>query len=167
MSYEFLSSIFWQKGDSHDTMNTEFHTPFEWFMLMYIYRTWMEETYYYIPNQGRRQGVCLGGGGGGGGGGQNGQNVSLLLREAKHFAPSLRHISFRLQKFFNKHFNNGVGVVSSWPWLTAELTSQKKNHTGGNCPPPPVAPPLYLTKVPISSWLLNQIGWGFRRNADN
>ena len=46
-------------------MNTEFHTPFEWFMLMYIYRTWMEETYYYIPNQGRRQGVCLGGGGGG------------------------------------------------------------------------------------------------------
>ena len=24
-----------------------------------------------------------------------------------------------------------------------------------------------LTKIHISSWLLNQIGWGFRRNADN
>ena len=26
-------------------MNTEFHTPFEWFMQMYIYKTWMEGTY--------------------------------------------------------------------------------------------------------------------------
>ena len=25
----------------------------------------------------------------------------------------------------------------------------------------------YLTKIPISSWLLNQIGWGFRRDTDN
>ena len=22
-------------------------------------------------------------------------------------------------------------------------------------------------KIPISSWLLNQIGWGFRQNVDN
>ena len=26
-------------------MNTEFHTPFEWFMQMYKYQTWMEGTY--------------------------------------------------------------------------------------------------------------------------
>ena len=31
-------------------MNTEFHTPFEWFMQMYIYKTSMEGTY-DIPNK--------------------------------------------------------------------------------------------------------------------
>ena len=31
-------------------MNTEFHTPFEWFMQMQIYKTWMEGTY-DIPNK--------------------------------------------------------------------------------------------------------------------
>ena len=31
-------------------MNTEFHTHFEWFMQMYIYKTWMEGTY-DIPNK--------------------------------------------------------------------------------------------------------------------
>ena len=65
------------------------------------------------------------------GGGGGGQNVSLLLRDAKNFAPALKkplggggglqHIFFRLQKLFN-----GVRVVSSWP-LTAELISKKKN----------------------------------------
>ena len=25
----------------------------------------------------------------------------------------------------------------------------------------------YLKKIPISLWLLNQIGWGFRQNAEN
>ena len=25
----------------------------------------------------------------------------------------------------------------------------------------------HLKKNPISSWLLNQIGWGFQQNADN
>ena len=32
-------------------MKTEFHTPFEWFMQMYIYiQSWMEGTY-DIPNK--------------------------------------------------------------------------------------------------------------------
>ena len=32
-------------------MNTEFHTPFEWFMQMYmLYKTWMEGTD-DIPNK--------------------------------------------------------------------------------------------------------------------
>ena len=47
---------------------------------------------------------------------------------------------FRLQNFFNKIFQNGVGVLSSWPWLTAELTRKNKieeNHRGEIAPPPP------------------------------
>ena len=57
-------------------------------------------------NQGRRQGVCL----------EGGQNVSLLLREPKNFAPALkksqrrggggggglRHIFFDFKNFSNK-----------------------------------------------------------------
>ena len=39
---------------------------------------------------------------------------------------TLAHFFFRLQKNFNKNFQNGVGVVSSWPWLTAELTCKEK-----------------------------------------
>ena len=36
---------------------------------------------------------------------------------------------FRLQKF-PQNYHNGVGVLSSWTWLTAELTSKKKkNHS--------------------------------------
>ena len=31
-----LPSNFWQKGDSHYTMNTEFRTPFKWCMEMYL-----------------------------------------------------------------------------------------------------------------------------------
>ena len=45
-----LPSKFWQQGVSHYTMNIEFHTPLEWFMQMYIYKTWMEGTY-DIPNK--------------------------------------------------------------------------------------------------------------------
>ena len=29
-------------------------------------------------------------------------------------------------KKFSKHFYNGVGVLSTWTWLAAELTSKKK-----------------------------------------
>ena len=32
--HKYVPSKFWQKGESHYTMNTEFHTPFEWFMSM-------------------------------------------------------------------------------------------------------------------------------------
>ena len=38
------------REETHYTLNTEFHTPFEWFMQMYIYKTWMEGTY-DIPNK--------------------------------------------------------------------------------------------------------------------
>ena len=43
----------------------------------------------------------------------------------------LQHIFFRLQQFFPKNYHNGVGVLSSWPWLTAELTSKIKKIIGG------------------------------------
>ena len=109
----------------------------------------------YMPScQGVMPGCLLRGGGGGG------QNVSLLMSEAKLFAPALKkslggggggggggglpHIFFfRLQKNFNKNFHNGVGVASSCPWLTAELTSQNKTKqiTGGAIAPPPPPPP--------------------------
>ena len=88
-----------------------------------------------------------------------GRDVSLLLREAKNFAPALKKkvaqrggggggvgdsdtFFFRLKNFFNITFHNGVGgVVSSWPWLTAELTSGKKNHRGAIFPLPGPPPP--------------------------
>ena len=45
----------------------------------------------------------------------------------------LRHIFFPTSKNSQNIFHNGVGVLS-WPWPTAELTSnnnKKKNHRGG------------------------------------
>ena len=55
---------------------------------------------------------------------------------------------YRTSKKFPTNYHNGVGVLSSWPWLTAELTSKKKkkkkneNHRGGGiCPPAPPPPP--------------------------
>ena len=30
--HKSIPSKFWQKGDSHNTINTEFHSPFEWFL---------------------------------------------------------------------------------------------------------------------------------------
>ena len=39
--------------------------------------------------------------------------------------------------FLSKKYHNGVGVLSSWTWLTAELTSKKKKKKKKSCPPPP------------------------------
>ena len=89
-----------------------------------------------------------------------GQNVSLLLREPKNFAPARgggggggrgtrTHFFFRLQTIFQKKNHNGVGVFSWW-WPTAELTSKKNTQKqskimwggGGAFPPAPPPPPL-------------------------
>ena len=89
--------------------------------------------------QGRRQGVCLGGGG---------QNVTLLLREPNNFAPALKKGIFSpTSNIYPKNYHNGVGVLSSWPWLTAELTIKKKKKKKKILPlPPPVAPHLHYSE---------------------
>ena len=58
--------------------------------------------------------------GGGGGGGT-----------PTHFFPT--------SKIFNKHFHKGVGVVSSWPWLSWQ--AKKKKNRGAIAPLPPPPPP--------------------------
>ena len=102
------------------------------------YCQWIEITLYWrcikikrkhTCNQGRRQGVCLGGGGGRG---------AKCLATA---AASLESHFFSDFNFFPKIFY-GVGVLPSWTWLTAELTSKKQKQkqtkiTGEQSPPPP------------------------------
>ena len=98
--------------------------------------------------QARRQDVCLGrasteklAGGGGGRGTRT------------HF--------FRLQspppkKKVKKKNHNGVGLLSSWTWPTADLTSKKK--LGGNClpappPPLPLAPRLSVCGIELRVYI--------------
>ena len=50
-----------------------------------IVKFYVPDQWRVLHNQGRGKGVCLMGGGGGGG-----QNVSLLLREPKNCAPTLK-----------------------------------------------------------------------------
>ena len=110
--------------------------------------------------QGRRQGVCLGrakcvataapalkksrGGGGGG--------------ESDTFFPT--------SKLVSQTCDNGVGVLSSWTWLTAEVTSKKtiENHGGGggqlSPPPPPPWRRAYIVYCFVNVWW-----WGGGRSC--
>ena len=53
---------------------------------------------------------------------------------------TLTHFFSDWKILWQNYYQNGVGVLSSSPYVT-ELTSKKKkksqNHRGGNCPPPP------------------------------
>ena len=81
-----------------------------------------------------------------------------------HWVLIKRNLSL-LQKKFNINFHNGVGVVSPWPWLTAQLTSKKKKKKkktiggGLQLPPPatPLAPPLRTYSRSINQSLLNSL----------
>ena len=71
--------------------------------------------------------------GGGGGGGKMHCTVAPALK--CHASPEkvaewggLRHIFPPDFKFSPQKFHNGVGVSSSWSWLTTELTSKKLYH---------------------------------------
>ena len=78
----------------------------------------------FLPQPWKSRSGGVGGGGGGGGG-------------LRHIFPDFKNLSTNI--------HNGVGVLS-WPWSTAELTTQKTNKQkqtswGGNLPPPPPRPP--------------------------
>ena len=85
--------------------------------------------------QGWRQGVCLG----------RAKCLATAARALKFWGGgggSLRHIFSPPSHNFPQKYHNGVGVLSSWTWLTAELTSKNKNmkkkkSANHAFPPPP------------------------------
>ena len=114
-----------------------------------------------IQGQGRRQGVCLG----------RAKCLATAAR-AQKFCASPEKVAQRgggggTSKKNPTNHHTGLGVLSSWPWLTAEPTSQKKIYIygGGGAftpPPPPVAPPLFRgIKYFLTPWRFSS-----RKEAD-